>query len=256
MLTDSTTVPILLFGVAMVAGFIDTLAGGGGLITIPALLLAQVPPVQALATNKLQGSFGTLTAAGMMLRKRLVRFTDVRAPFVCALLGGSAGAATVQLIDPGALDVVVPVVLIGIALYFLLAPKAGDADRAPRISESLYRRVVIPLIGFYDGVFGPGTGSFFSLAGVSLRGQNLVTATAFAKVLNFATNVASLAVFIAGGKVLWLTGAAMVAGQVIGAYAGSQVVVKGGTRIIRPLIVGVCVVMVGRYFWQKGLLQI
>ncbi|WP_437682696.1 TSUP family transporter [Sorangium sp. So ce131] len=251
---DSSTTLLALFAVASVAGFIDTLAGGGGLLTVPALLLAQVPPIQALATNKLQGSFGTLTAASVLLRKRLVRFADVRALFVCALLGAAAGAAVVQFIDPRALDVVIPVVLIGIALYFLLAPRAGDVDSAPRVGEPLYRALIVPAIGFYDGVFGPGTGSFFSLAGVSLRGQNLVTATATAKVLNFATNIASLAVFVAGGKVVWLTGAAMIAGQVIGAYAGSQVVVKGGTRIIRPLIVTVCVVMVGRYFWQKGLL--
>jgi len=113
---------------------------------------------------------------------------------------------------------------------------------------------VVPGIGFYDGMFGPGAGSFFSMAGVALRGQNLVTATAHAKLLNFASNIAALAVFVAGGKVLWTVGAVMVAGQVIGAWAGSHAMVRGGAKLIRPVIVTVCFAMLGRYLWQKGYL--
>ncbi|MES2354440.1 MAG: TSUP family transporter [Pseudomonadota bacterium] len=245
---------LILFCAATVAGFIDTIAGGGGLITIPTLLLAQVPVMHALATNKLQGSFGTLTATFMLMRKKLIRVSDVRVLFLYSLTGAGLGAAAIQFMRPQALDVMVPVVLIGIAFYFLLAPNAGDIDRQPRISESLYRKIVVPLIGFYDGMFGPGTGSFFSLAGVALRGQNLITATANAKVLNFASNLASLAVFIAGGKVVWIAGIVMASGQVIGAWAGSHAIVRGGTRLIRPMIVTVCFIMLGRYLWQKGLL--
>jgi uncharacterized membrane protein YfcA len=160
----------------------------------------------------------------------------------------------VQFVHTETLDVVIPVVLTCIALYFLLAPKAGVLDSRPRIKHGAYQGMVVPGIGFYDGMFGPGTGSFFSLAGVSLRGQNLVTATAHAKVLNFASNVASLMVFIVGGKVLWTIGAAMIVGQVIGAWLGAHAVVRGGTRLIRPVIVSVCFIMLGRYLWQKGLL--
>jgi uncharacterized protein len=160
----------------------------------------------------------------------------------------------VQFVRAQTLDVVIPIVLVGIALYFLLAPNAGVIDRKPRLSPNAFRGVVVPGIGFYDGMFGPGTGSFFSMAGVALRGQNLITATAQAKVLNFASNLASLLVFVAGGKVLWAAGGAMVAGQVIGAWGGSHAMVRGGTRLIRPMIVTVCCVMLGRYLWQKGLL--
>ncbi|RJG07660.1 hypothetical protein D3870_18135 [Noviherbaspirillum cavernae] len=245
---------LILFSAAVVAGFVDTIAGGGGLITIPVLLLAQVPPLHALATNKLQGSFGSLTASTMLIRKGLVKFSDVRLLFLCSLIGGGLGAFAVQFVNVQALDVIIPVVLVTIALYFLLAPNAGAFERHPRITDATYRSTVVPIIGFYDGMFGPGTGSFFSLTGVALRGQNLITATANAKVLNFGSNIASLAVFILGGKVLWATGAAMVAGQVIGAWGGSHAVVRGGTRIIRPMIVTVCCVMLGRYLWQKGML--
>lgn len=244
----------MLFVAATVAGFVDTIAGGGGLITIPMLLLAQVPPLHALATNKLQGSFGSLTAASMMVRRGLVRLSDMRVLFLCSLAGAALGAFAVQFVHTDTLDVVIPVVLTCIALYFLLAPNAGVLDSRPRIKPGTYQSMVVPGIGFYDGMFGPGTGSFFSLAGVSLRGQNLVTATAHAKVLNFASNVASLMVFIVGGKVLWTIGAAMIAGQVIGAWFGAHAVVRGGTRLIRPVIVTVCFVMLGRYLWQKGLL--
>jgi uncharacterized membrane protein YfcA len=244
----------ILFVAATIAGFVDTLAGGGGLITIPVLLLAQVPPLQALATNKLQGSFGTLTATLMLIRKDLLKVADIRVLLVCSLVGAALGAAALQFVKMAVLDLAVPIVLIVIALYFLLAPNAGAVDRKPRIGETAYRLFVVPLIGFYDGMFGPGTGSFFSLAGVALRGQNLIMATAHAKLLNFGSNIASLMVFIIGGKVLWVTGSVMIVGQVIGAWLGAHAMIRGGTRLIRPVIVTVCFVMLGRYLWQKGLL--
>lgn len=246
----------MLFAAATVAGFVDAIAGGGGLITIPVLLLAQVPPLHALATNKLQGSFGALTAASMLVRRGLVRLSDMRVLFTCSLIGAALGAFAVQFVDAQTLDVVIPTVLVCIALYFLLAPNAGALDSRPRLNRLAYQNMVVPGIGFYDGMFGPGTGSFFSLAGVALRGQNLVAATANAKVLNFASNIASLAVFIAGGKVLWTVGAAMIAGQIIGAWAGAHAMVRGGTRLIRPMIVTVCFVMLGKYLWQKGMLPL
>lgn len=245
---------LFLFFAAMLAGFVDTIAGGGGLITIPVLLLAHVPPLHALATNKLQGSSGSAMASFMMMRRGLVDFQKVRRLFLASLAGGALGAGAVQFINVKALDVIIPIVLVSIALYFLFAPNAGKLESEPRLKDDTYRRTVVPAIGFYDGMFGPATGSFFSLAGVVLRGQNLITATANAKVLNFGSNIASLAVFVAGGKVLWLAGLTMICGQVIGAWGGSHAVVRGGTRIIRPMIVTVCCVMLGRYLWQKGLL--
>ncbi|HEY4542549.1 MAG TPA: TSUP family transporter [Noviherbaspirillum sp.] len=245
---------LALFVAAGVAGFLDAIAGGGGLITLPVLLLAQVPPLNALATNKLQGSFGALTASLMVMRRGLVTLGEVRWLFIASLIGASIGAFAVQFVQTSTLDIVIPTVLICIGLYFLLVPGAGAVDRRPRLTPGPYRGVVVPGIGFYDGMFGPGAGSFFSLAGVALRGQNLITATAHAKLLNFASNIASLAVFIAGGKVLWTVGAVMIAGQIVGAWGGAHAMVRGGAKLIRPLIVTVCFVMLGRYLWQKGLL--
>jgi uncharacterized protein len=242
----------LLFLTALVAGFIDAIAGGGGLITLPALMLTQISPIQALATNKLQGSFGTLTSSLTMLRKGRVTLAEVRTLFFSSLAGATLGAIVILLMDPKTLDFVVPIVLSIVALYFLLVPRAGGDGRAPRVGPALYRVVIVPAIGLYDGMFGPGSGSLFSAAGVFLRGQNLIAATAKAKVLNFAANIASLVVFMFGQKVLWSLGAVMIAGNMLGAHLGSLAAIGGGARLIRPAIVLVCLAMLARYFWQNG----
>lgn len=249
MILDSQTL-LILATVAVAAGFIDTLAGGGGLITIPAMLLMQVPPVQAIATNKLQGTFGTLASTLTLMRRRQVTWDDIKAACLSSFMGASLGAAAIQFVDASVLDLLIPIVLVSIGLYFLLAPSAGTVERKPRMGNGLYRSCIVPLIGFYDGFFGPGTGSLFSLAEVALRGRNLVRATASAKGMNLASNMASLVVFIIGGKVLWILGGTMAIGQVIGAYLGSLVLMTGGSRLIRPLIVIVCFAMVGRYLYQ------
>lgn len=238
----------LLFLVALFAGCIDTLAGGGGLIVLPALILAGLPPLQALGTNKLQGSMGTFTATVMMLRHRRVQWPAVRLIMLSAFLGAAAGSIAVQFIDPGFLGFVIPVVLVAIAVYFLFAGKLLEARTKARMGPKLYRNAVVPAIGLYDGMFGPGTGSFFALSGVALQGRNLLDATAVAKTLNFATNLASLLVFLAAGKIVWAAGLAMMAGQASGAWLGSHVLFRIDPQYLRVLIVLVCLAMLARYF--------
>ncbi|NVK42464.1 MAG: TSUP family transporter [Oceanospirillaceae bacterium] len=242
---------LLLFAVALVAGFIDTVAGGGGLLTLPVLLLAQLPPVAALATNKLQGSFGTLTAALSMLRRRVVRFHEIRGLFVASLVGAAFGTLLVQFTDPGILEWLIPGALVLISGYFLFARSAGLEEKPARLSRRQYALRIVPLIGFYDGFLGPGTGSFFTFSKVFFRGRNLIAATGAAKVLNFASNIASLLVFVLGGKVVWSVGAVMILGQVLGALVGSHTVVRHGAVIIRPLVVGMCLLMAASYLWKQ-----
>lgn len=247
----SWEVLLILFSMALVAGFVDTLAGGGGLITVPVLLLSGVPPIQALATNKVQSTFGTSVATFNMFRNRLLQWETIRVPFIMSLLGAALGTLLVQQLDVAVLDVVIPIVLVLIGLYFLLAKGAGAVERKPRLSEPVFNRTAIPAIGFYDGLFGPGTGSFFSLANVALRGEMIVQATAKAKAFNFASNIASALVFILSGKVVWLAALAMMIGQVIGATVGAKVMIRHGARLIRPIIVVVCFLMMIRYLWDK-----
>ncbi len=165
-----------------------------------------------------------------------------------SLAGSASGAWIIQRVDTKVLNTVIPIALGGIALYFLIVRGAGQSNTSPRLSLRAYRRRVIPAIGFYDGAIGPGTGSLFATAGVSLRGLDLVTATATAKPLNFASNLAALAVFILGGAVVWQTGLLMIVGQALGSYLGTHTMLRGGTRLIRPMIVLAAAAMLARYF--------
>ncbi len=239
----------ILFAVALVAGFIDTLAGGGGLIALPALLMTGVPPIQALATNKLQGTAGTLTATLMMFRHRRIRWQQARWLMLLAFIGSAVGTVIVQLINTTVLHWVIPIVLVMILVFFITQkiPETGKQVSTKR--QRLFRRFAVPVIGGYDGMFGPATGSFFALAGVSLSGRSLIDATALAKCLNFATNVASLLVFAVGGKILWATGLVMIIGQLIGAYIGSHTLYRMNVQVLRWLVVFMCSAMLLRYLW-------
>ena len=227
---------LILFAVAAFAGMVDSIAGGGGLITIPALLWAGITPAQALATNKLQGSFGSLTSSINFIRKGYVDPRDMVLAIVLTFAGSALGTVLVQMLDASILLKILPALLILIALYFLFSPRVGDIDAHQIISKSVFAFTAGFGIGFYDGFFGPGTGSFFSIAFVALLGFNMTKATAHTKVLNFTSNFASLVMFIAGGEVVWIIGAVMAVGSLIGAQIGSHMVMKVGARLVRPLL--------------------
>jgi uncharacterized protein len=225
-----------LIGIAFVAGTIDALAGGGGLLTIPALMAAGVPPVAALATNKLQSSVGTASAFLTFWRGGHVDLRRFAAPAAGAFAGSVLGAVTVQHISPSFLTALVPVLLIAMGLYFLLAPPMSDVDRHARLSGAGLT-MVVSAIGFYDGFFGPGTGSFLTLALVALGGLGLVRAIANTKLLNLATNIAGLLAMIAGGHVLWLLGAGMATANVLGNQIGARLAIRFKGRGVRPILV-------------------
>lgn len=237
----------LLFTVALIAGFIDAIAGGGGLLTIPALLLTGMNPVAVLATNKLQASAGSFSASLAMIKKGLIHPKMMKTALLFAFIGSGIGTILVQLSPPDFLRKVLPFVIGLVGLYTLFSPNLGKLQTTPKMSQKTYERTIAPLIGFYDGYFGPATGTFFSLSQVVLRGRELIQATARAKLLNFATNFASLIFFIIGGQIVWVVGLVMMVGQIIGAFLGSHFVVKGGAKFIRPVIVVVCFCMVVRY---------
>lgn len=226
----------LLIAVAFVAGGIDALAGGGGLLTIPALMAAGIPPVSALATNKLQSATGTASAFLTFHRAGHVDLKSFALPALGAFLGSVAGGTAVQFVDPRFLSAFVPVLLIAMGLYFLLAPPMSDVDRHARMGR-IGLTMVTTGIGFYDGFFGPGTGSFLTTALVALGGLGLVRAIANTKFLNLSTNVAGLAAMIAGGKVLWLLGAAMAVANVAGNQVGARLAIRYGGKGVRPLLV-------------------
>ena len=169
-----------LTGIAVLTGFIDAIAGGGGLIMMPALLFAGVLPLQALATNKLQSVFGTFVAMRNYARAGLVDWRGNRLTIALVFAGASAGCIAVQLIETHLLDLIIPVLLVASALYILLSPRMTDEDAHQRLSAKGYAPVGAA-VGCYDGFFGPGTGTFFTTSLVSLRGYGLTRATAMTK---------------------------------------------------------------------------
>lgn len=233
----------LLFAAALLAGFVDSIAGGGGLITVPVLMFAGLDPVQALATNKLQGSFGTLSSTTHFIRRGQVDPRTMGPAILCTLIGGALGALAVQVLDGAVVRQVIPVLLVGAALYFLLSPRLTDTDAKARMSQWGFALTAGLGIGFYDGFFGPGTGSFFAIACVTLLGLGLRRATAHTKVLNFAGNISSLLFFILGGHIVWAAGGVMALGQIIGARIGAGTVVKHGAKVVRPMLVIISLAM-------------
>lgn len=245
----SVEVLLLLFAVAIVAGWVDTLAGGGGLLTMPALLLTGMPPAVAIATNKLQGSSGTLTSTLYFVRKGVVDLRQLRLPILFTFMGSVLGSWLILEIDSRTLVRFLPILLILVGLYFLLSPRITDEDKEHRMSFVLYSILVTPLLGFYDGFFGPGTGSFMALSFILLCGYGLARATANAKVLNFTSNISSLMYFVIFGEIYWVVGIVMILGQLIGATLGARMVLSNGAKLIKPIVVLVCFSMAARILW-------
>lgn len=243
MIDPTLEILALLAFAAFVAGFIDSIAGGGGLVTVPALLLAGLAPVEALGTNKLQGLFGAASATIAYAGKGHV---DVRRQLPSAglaLAGGAAGALLATVLPGDVLRILMPFLLVAIALYFAMKPNMGDVDRAERLSPALFAVTVVPAIGFYDGVFGPGTGSFFMLAFVALAGYGVLKATAHTKLLNLSSNVGGFAAFALVGAVAWKAGLVMGAAQFAGARVGAHLAMKKGAGLIKPLLVVTCIAL-------------
>lgn len=233
----------ILFAVALIAGFIDSIAGGGGLLTVPALLAVGIPPANALATNKLQSCGGSFSASLYFVRQRMVNLKEIKLSIALAFVGSLLGSYLILKINADYLRLLLPILTISVGLYFLLCPKIGEQDRNRRLSEQQFAILVAMIIGFYDGFFGPGAGSFYALGYVTLAGFNLTKATAHTKVLNFTSNLAGLLFFIISGKVFWVIGLVMLVGQFIGARLGAKMVISKGKKLIRPMLIIVSCVM-------------
>jgi uncharacterized membrane protein YfcA len=199
--------------------------------------------VQALATNKLQGMFGAGSATIHYASNGHVDLRRQLPSALLALVGGAAGALLATVVPSGILRAVLPIVLVAIALYFAVKPNMTDVDRAERLSPFLFGLMLVPAIGFYDGLFGPGAGSFYMLAFVALAGYGVLKATAHTKLLNFASNTGGFIVFAAVGVVYWKIGLMMGVAQFIGARVGAGLAMRIGARLIKPLLVIVCLAL-------------
>ena len=231
----------LLAAVALVAGIIDAVAGGGGLLTVPALLWIGLPPHLAIGTNKGQSVFGSLAALVRFARAGLVDPARARITFPLGAAGSLAGAALVLAIPPSSLRPIVVALLAFAALFVGLrrGPPARLEDAPPRRGAGLVAGVVALVIGAYDGFFGPGTGTFLIVAFVALLGDGLAHASARAKVVNFASNLAAVALFAIEGTVAWRIALPMAAAQLAGGWIGAHLAVRRGDALVRRVVVAV-----------------
>lgn len=240
-----------LFASGLLAGWIDSIAGGGGLVTLPVLLGFGLSPQVALGTNKFQASFGSFTAAAHYVREGVVDLRDARVGIAWTLVGSAAGTVAVQQVRADFLNLLIPVLLVAIALYMLFLPAPGEHGGRARMGKGTFYFLFGFSLGFYDGFFGPGVGSFWAFAFLAGLGFSLTRATGYTKVMNFTSNIVSFVLFLFGGFVLVLPGVAMAAGQIIGARVGSGMVVKRGAKFIRPIFIVVVILTTLKLLIQR-----
>jgi uncharacterized membrane protein YfcA len=231
-------------------GFVDSIAGGGGSITVPALLAAGLPPQVALGTNKLQSACGTLLAVSRYASAGLMKTPGLWLAVVCSFLASMAGAQAVSVLSKDLLKQLIPWLLAAVAVYTALNRRFGIVAGKQKVSPVWFAVGFGVLLGFYDGFFGPGTGSFWTLAVVALLGLELRGATGYTKAANLASNLGSLVVFLAFGSVHFVAAGAMICGQLLGARLGSGLVIRKGAGFIRPVFLTVVFAMTAKLLWD------
>ncbi|UFU03377.1 TSUP family transporter [Ruania suaedae] len=243
----------LLVLAGLAAGFVDAVVGGGGLIQLPALLLVPgISPVQALATNKVGSIMGTSTSSITYYRRVHPDMRTAAPTALAALLAAIGGAALAANIPAEAFKPIIIVVLVAVAVYTVLRPQVGVSTELRWSGNHHYGAAMLlgAGIGAYDGLLGPGTGSFLVIGLVSVLGYAFLPATALAKIVNFATNLGALIFFVPHGAVLWGIGLALGLANMLGAYVGARTAVARGSRFIRIAFVLVVSVLIVKLGWD------
>lgn len=244
---------VLILLASCFAGMVDAIVGGGGLILVPALFAAfpAAPPATLLGTNKCASVWGTAFATLKYSRRIDMRWRALLPAAICALIGSFAGAWTVTEIDPGYIRKLLPIILLVVLIYTLVKKDLGRAHQPLQHPnrERLIACAIGALIGWYDGFFGPGTGSFFIFLFVRFLGYDFLNASASAKLLNVATNIAAIVLFALKGHVWWHIGLMMAVTNMAGSFVGSHLALKHGTGFVR----WVFVIVVGALILKTGL---
>lgn len=245
---------IFLCCFAFIAGFIDSIVGGGGLIQMPALLLTfpKTPVPVLFGTGKIPALTGTSAAAWQYSKKVKFNFKVLGLTALCALISAYLGAQTISLLDSNLLKPLILVILILIAVYTFLKKDFGNAEARdiPEQKMLIYGGLIGFIVGFYDGFFGPGTGSFFILAFIVLLGFDFLNASAYAKVINCVTNVSALAAFIYNKQVLYHIALPMAVCNMAGGLIGSRLALSKGNDFIRKFFLLVICILIVRYAYD------
>lgn len=240
---------LLVILAAFGAGWIDAVVGGGGLLQLPVLLLIPgMAPVQALATNKFASVFGTATSSVTYYRRAKPDIRTALPMAAIALVGSFGGAAVATVLPPAAFKPIIVVALLAVALFTAFRPQMGAATklRFRGHKHHIMAGAAGLGIGFYDGMIGPGTGTFLVITLVALMGYDFLQASAKAKIVNFATNLGALLLFIPHGSVLWLLGGILAVANVAGSYLGSRMAIARGTTFIRVVFLIVVIGLIAK----------
>lgn len=238
------TMWVTICSVGFVAGFIDAIAGGGGMLTVPTLLASGLPPHVALGTNKLASTFGSSTASYTFYKKKLFNPLFWRYSLIFTAIGAIIGTLAVSFIATEWLERALPIIIMTTAIYTLFAKTAcNDLLNLPKDSKRLKIKQAIQgcLLGFYDGIAGPGTGAFWMSSSSALYKMNLLFSSGLARSCNFISNICSLVVFLYLGYVDLFLGIAMGCFLMLGAWVGAHSAIKFGSKFIRPIFVMVVV---------------
>lgn len=235
---------VILFFIAIFSGFIDAIAGGGGLISTPAMLILGLPPVIALGTNRLQSSIGELTSILIYKNNGKINGKHLLKGIVSASIGAILGSYFVNSIPNDTLYIILPILMTAILIYTIFSKKIRENKESKKIiSLPVFMIIMGVLLGFYNGFFGPGTGSLWVISFISLVGYTIKNASINSKPLNFSSNLVSLFCFIYMGQVNYKVGITMAIGQIIGSTLGSRAVLNNGDKIVRPIFIAVTSVM-------------
>lgn len=239
-----------------VAGFIasavDAIAGGGGLISLPAIVAAGVPPHMALGTNKFANAFSSSTSSLRFALSGKVAWRLVRWQIPCTALGAALGVRTALSLDERVLNALIIVMVLAVALYSALKKDFGERDAFKGLSAGRvgFGMAFAFALGFYDGFFGPGTGSFLIFLFISVFGFDFTVAAGNGKILNFVSNIVSLVLFALGGKIVYLAGIPMALSMVAGAWVGTHIAIRNGAKVIKPIFVTIALLLIVKLLWQ------
>ena len=237
---------MLLALVGLAAGFIDAVVGGGGMLTVPTLLSVGLPPHLTLGTNKLSASFASGTAAFTYFRKKLFDPAFWKQCFYSTFIGALCGTILVNYISTAFLNKFLPLVILTAAIYTLFS-RAKEIDNSVLPEQNtllrIKQRIQGFVLGFYDGISGPGTGAFWVISNMRLYRLNILLSSGIAKAMNFTSNFVSLLIFIYFGQVNWFIGLTMGACLMLGAFIGAHSAIYFGAKFIRPLFIIIVLIM-------------
>jgi len=247
----SVEVILFLMVTGFIASFVDSVVGGGGLISLPALLLTGLPPTMALGTNKMASVMGSFTSTISFLRSGKINIHLIKFLFPLSFIGSACGVITVQQIPSQFLKPLVVVMLLVVTVYTFTRKEWGDISTYQGMTRktAYLSGLAAFLIGFYDGFFGPGAGSFFIFAFLMI-GFDFVVAAGNSKALNFASNIAAVITFIYFGSVNYYYAIPMGLSMILGAIAGSRLAIKKGAAYVRPLFLFMSILLISKQLWD------